>query len=54
MILVVATPTALNTEQEQLFRKLAELEGTVPPAPRRGLLGKLKDLITRDNPPNGR
>ena len=54
VILVVATPTALNPEQEQLFRKLAELEGTVPPAPRRGLLGKLKDLITRDNPPNGR
>ena len=51
VILVVATPTALSTEQEQLLRKLAELEGTTPPAPRKGLFGKLKDLITGENPP---
>jgi molecular chaperone DnaJ len=52
VILVVATPTALNAEQEQLLRKLAELEGTVPPVPRKGLFGKLKDLITGENPPS--
>jgi molecular chaperone DnaJ len=50
VILVVATPTALTPEQEQVFRKLAELEGTTPPAPRKGLFGKLKDLITGDPP----
>ena len=51
VILVVETPTNLTPEQEQLFRKLAELEGSTPPAPRKGLFGKLKDLITGDNPP---
>jgi molecular chaperone DnaJ len=51
VILVVATPGSLSTEQEQLFRKLAELEGTAPPPPRKGLFGKLKDLITGDSPP---
>jgi molecular chaperone DnaJ len=51
VILVVETPTALTPEQEELFRKLAELEGTTPPAPRRGLFGKLKDLISGENPP---
>ena len=49
--LVVETPAALTPEQEQLFRKLAELEGTTPPAARKGLFGKLKDLITGDAPP---
>jgi molecular chaperone DnaJ len=51
VILVVETPTSLTPEQEQLFRKLAELEGTTPPAARKGLFGKLKDLITGDAPP---
>src|SRR5262245_36454570 len=31
IILVVETPTALSAEQEELFRKLAELEGTTAP-----------------------
>jgi molecular chaperone DnaJ len=51
VILVVETPTHLSPEQEQLFYKLAELEGTSPPTPRKGLFGKLKDLISGDNPP---
>jgi molecular chaperone DnaJ len=51
VILVVETPTNLTPEQDQLFRKLAELEGTVLPTPRKGLFGKLKDLITGDAPP---
>jgi molecular chaperone DnaJ len=51
VILVVETPTALTAEQEELFRKLAELEGTTPPAARKGLFGKLKDLISGDAPP---
>lgn len=50
VILVVETPTNLTAEQEQLFRKLAELEGTTLPTPRKGLFGKLKDLITGDPP----
>ena len=49
--LVIETPTRLSPEQEELFRKLAELEGTTPPAPRKGLFGKLKDLVTGDAPP---
>jgi len=51
VILVVETPTALTPEQEELFRKLAEIEGTTPPAARKGLFGKLKDLISGDTPP---
>jgi molecular chaperone DnaJ len=51
VILVVETPTNLTPEQEQLFLKLAELEGATPPAPRKGLFGKLKDLISGDTPP---
>jgi molecular chaperone DnaJ len=51
VILVIETPTSLTPEQEQLFHKLAELEGTSLPSPRKGLFGKLKDLITGDNPP---
>jgi molecular chaperone DnaJ len=54
VILVVATPTSLNPEQEQLFRRLADLEGTAPPAPRKGLFGKLKDLIAGDGPQTNR
>jgi len=53
VILVVETPTALSPEQEQLLRKLAELEGTTPPMPRKGFFGKLKDLISGDVPPSG-
>jgi molecular chaperone DnaJ len=52
VILVVETPTQLTPEQEQLFRRLAELEGNTPPVtPRKGILGKLKDLITGEHPP---
>ncbi len=51
VVLVVSTPTALSMEQEELFRKLAELEWTAPPAPRKGFFGKLKDLITGESPP---
>jgi molecular chaperone DnaJ len=51
VILVVETPTSLTPEQEQVFRKLAELEGTSLPTPRKGLFGKLKDLISGDPPP---
>lgn len=46
--LVVETPTKLSAEQEELFRKLAELEGATAPAPRKGIFGKLKDLVTGD------
>jgi molecular chaperone DnaJ len=46
VILVVETPTSLSPEQEQLFRRLAELDGTQVPTPRKGLFGKLKDLIS--------
>ena len=49
--LVVTTPTELTPEQDQLFRRLAELEGITPPAPRKSLFGKLKDLITGETPP---
>ncbi len=49
--LVVETPTALSPEQEQLLLKLAELEGTAPPAARKGIFGKIKDLISGDTPP---
>jgi molecular chaperone DnaJ len=49
--LVVETPTALSPEQEQLFLKLAELEGAAPPVPRKGIFGKIKDLISGDPPP---
>lgn len=48
--LVVETPTNLGPEQEQLFRRLAELEGFTPPPPPKGIFGKLKDLITGETP----
>jgi molecular chaperone DnaJ len=51
VILVVETPAQLSPEQEELFLKLAELEGTAPPLPRKGLFGKLKDLISGEVPP---
>ena len=49
--LVVETPTKLSAEQEELFRKLAELEGTTPPATRKGLFGKFKNFVSGDAPP---
>jgi molecular chaperone DnaJ len=49
--LIVETPAKLTPEQEDLFRKLAELEGiTAPPHPK-GLFGKLKNLVTGETPP---
>jgi molecular chaperone DnaJ len=56
---VVETPTNLSPEQEQLFRKLAELEKTAGPEPqktagpepRKGFFGKLKDRLTADGTP---
>lgn len=45
---VVETPTQLTADQVQLFRKLAELEKTPVPGPKKGLFGKLKDMITGD------
>ena len=48
--LIVETPTKLTPEQEELFRKLAALDGTAP-APQKGLFGKLKDRITGEHPP---
>ncbi len=50
--LVVETPTKLSAEQEELFRKLADLEGTAAPVPKKGIFGKLKDLVSGDPPPN--
>jgi molecular chaperone DnaJ len=49
--LVVETPTKLTPEQEELFRKLAELEGFTPPPPKKGIFGKVKDLFSGENPP---
>lgn len=48
---VVETPTNLTPEQEQLFRKLAELEKTNVSGPRKGFFGKLKDLFGGENHP---
>jgi molecular chaperone DnaJ len=49
--IVVETPAKLTPEHEDLFRKLADLEGTAHPTPRKGIFGKLKDLVTGDVPP---
>ncbi len=49
--LVVETPTRLSPELEEWFRKLAELEGTTLPAGKKGIFGKLKDLVNGENPP---
>jgi molecular chaperone DnaJ len=48
---VVETPTQLTPEQDQLFRKLAELEHTHVSGPRKGFFGKMKDLLTGENYP---
>jgi molecular chaperone DnaJ len=50
---VVETPTHLTAEQVQLFKKLAELERTPVPGPKKGFFGKLKDMITGDDPAKG-
>ena len=49
--LVVETPTKLSAEQEELYRKLAELEGMAAPKKEKGIFGKLKDLVSGDAPP---
>jgi molecular chaperone DnaJ len=48
--LVVETPTKLSLEQEELYRKLAEIEG-FSPSHKKGIFGKLKDLVSGENPP---
>jgi molecular chaperone DnaJ len=48
---VIETPTNLTPEQEQLFRKLAELEHSQVSDARKGFFGKLKDLFAGDAPP---
>lgn len=47
--LILETPTKLTPEQEELFRKLAVLEGNAQP--QKGIFGKLKDLVTGESPP---
>jgi molecular chaperone DnaJ len=49
--LIVETPTNLTPEQEELYRQLAALEGLSPPPPKKGIFGKLKDLVSGENPP---
>jgi len=48
---VVETPTNLTPEQDQLFRRLAEIGKTQVAGPRKGFLGKLKDLFAGDGLP---
>lgn len=48
---VIETPTNLTVDQEAAFRKLAELEKTQVPGPRKGFFGKLKDLFGSDEEP---
>ena len=52
MQIVVETPTNLTPEQDQLLRKLAEISKTPVAGPRKGFLGKMKDLFGGDGPPN--
>lgn len=49
--LIVETPTKLTAEQEDLFRRLAELENAPAPGPTKGIFGKLKDRLTGETPP---
>ena len=49
--LIVETPTKLTPEQEELFRKLAELENIPAHGPAKGIFGKLKDRLTGETPP---
>jgi molecular chaperone DnaJ len=42
---VIETPTHLTPEQEQLFRKLAEVEKSQVSGPRKGFFGKIKDFF---------
>jgi molecular chaperone DnaJ len=46
---IIETPTQLTPDQEQVFRKLAELEKTQVAGPRKGFFGKLKDLFGGEN-----
>jgi molecular chaperone DnaJ len=48
--LVVETPTKLTPEQEELFKKLADLEGSAAPNQKKGLFGKIKNLVSGDAP----
>jgi len=48
---VVETPAPLTPEQEQLFRRLAEIGKTAVSGPRKGFMGKLKDLFGGESPP---
>jgi molecular chaperone DnaJ len=51
--LIVDTPQHLTEEQEQLFRKLAELDGQkVGDPPKKSFFSKLKDLFSSDDSPN--
>jgi molecular chaperone DnaJ len=46
--IVVETPTKLSAEQEELFRRLAELDGHGRPGPKTGLFGKIKNMVSGD------
>ena len=48
---VVETPTNSTPEQEQLFRRLAEISNTQVSGPKKGFLGKIKDLFGGEGPP---
>ena len=48
---VIDTPQTLNAEQEQLFKRLAEIEHSHrdrPPA-KKSIFGKLTDWLTKDD-----
>ena len=49
--IIVETPTKLTAEQEELFRKLAELENSQTGGTSKGIFGKLKDLVTGETTP---
>ena len=48
---VVETPHEADAGAGSAVPQLAELEGTQVPGPRKGIFGKLKDLVTGENPP---
>jgi molecular chaperone DnaJ len=49
--IVVETPARLSAEQEELFRRLAELEHAAHANQKKGLFGKIKNLVSGDPPP---